>query len=205
MLYYAWWRRPAENGRCLSLLLKNKGGWGLKYVNWHLNCTQFQLEYFIWNISTSFVYWKMNLKFLIASKICTILLNSQRFLFPADLYLILLFLHNLHKWSSECLLYLQIHTRNDWKLFLTASRASLAVLGIAFRRQHFWKTCCISELFWNMLFKLDQTSSNLIKLDWIGLNWFKLDQTWSNLMKLDPNGLNWFKLAQTCSNLIKME
>ena len=31
--------------------------------------------------------------------------------------------------------------------FLTASRASLAVLGIAFRRQHFWKIYCIFELF----------------------------------------------------------
>ena len=83
--------------------------------------------------------------------------------------------------------------------FLTASRASLAVLGIAFRRrhrrrQHFWKICCISELFWNMLFKLDQTWSNLIELDQNGLNWFKLAQTCSNLIKLDQNGINWFKL-----------
>ena len=58
--------------------------------------------------------------------------------------------------SQPRFVYLRIFT------FLTASRASLAVLGIAFRRrhrrrQHFWKICSISELFWNMLFKLDQT------------------------------------------------
>ena len=50
--------------------------------------------------------------------------------------------------SQPRFVYLRIFT------FLTASRASLAVLGIAFRRrhsrrrrQHFWKICSISELF----------------------------------------------------------
>ena len=47
----------------------------------------------------------------------------------------------------------KVSSQGDFILFLTASRASLAVLGIAFRsrhrrrRQHFWKICCISELF----------------------------------------------------------
>ena len=97
-------------------------------------------------------------------------------------------------------------------LFLTASRALLAVLGIAFRVVvvvstfgkfaaflSYFEACCSN------LIKLDWIGSKWIELDQNGLNWFKLDQTCSNLMKLDPNGLNWFKLAQTCSNLIKLE
>ena len=92
---------------------------------------------------------------------------------------------------------------NSW--FLTASRASLAVLVIAFRRQHFWKICCISELFWNMLFKLDQTWSNLIELDQNGLNWFKLDQIGSKWIKLVQTWSNLIKLDQTWSNWIQMD
>ena len=69
-------------------------------------------------------------------------------------------------------------------LFLTASYTWQVILGIAFRRQTFWKIYCILSYleFWH------EDLKHVVE------TWMKLDQNWSNLIRF---GLIWIKLDRT--------